>query len=168
MGCHASCLSCICSFHDHHTVFWTFFRPANATNNRHGNGQTHKSLNWRLSIKFGWSGHPNTALALNFRSASGKNCAVAPLLRPQGMNSRRIVTQKSVLAQWFLINGLLLTFGGLCRENLLGQIPRSCVSMAFLCSRPLESTKRSGVQNHPPKLGGYFLGGWQPSEMEAT
>ena len=83
------------------------------------------------------------------------------------MNSRRIVTQKIVLAQWFLINGVLLTFGGSCRENLLGQIPRSCVSMAFLCSRPLERTKPSGVQNYSPKFG-HFLGGWQLLEMEAT
>ena len=48
------------------------------------------------------------------------------------------------------------TFGVSCRENLLGQIPRICVSMAFLCSKPLERTKLSGVQNHSPKFGGIF------------
>ena len=65
---------------------------------------------------------------------------------------------KIVLAQWFLIidNGVFLTFGVSCRENLLGQIPRNCVSMAFLCSKLLERTKLSGVQNHSPKFGGIF------------
>ena len=67
-----------------------------------------------------------------------------------------MVTQKIVLAQWFLINGVLPTFDVSCRENLLGQIPRNCVSMAFLCSKTLERTKFSGVQNHSPKFGGIF------------
>ena len=63
-----------------------------------------------------------------------------------------------VLAQWFLINGVFLTFGVSCRENLLGQIPRNCVSMVFLCSKPLERTKLSGVQNHSPNLVAFS--GW--------